>query len=81
MLDRAQAEAVQRRRAELIDQGRQGPVEIEERWLGVGNRHGGVLDPGERGPVEIPGQQDLPGADGGKLVRGRAGRGGATGAR
>ena len=78
MLDRAQAEAVQRRRAELIEQGRQGPIEIEERRLGVGNRHRGVLETGEGSPVEIPGQEHLPGAQGGKLVRRRAGRRGAA---
>ena len=74
VLVRNQAEAVQRRRAELPEQGLQGLLEIEERGLGGGDRHVDVLDSRQACRVEVPGQQDLPGPDGGQLVDGRPGR-------
>ena len=67
---RIEAEAVQRRRAELFQQGPQRAFEIEEPGFDAGDRHGDVVDTGQGRRVEVAGQEYLPGADGGQLVHG-----------
>ena len=78
MFPRIEAEPLQRRRAELFQQGPPRAFEVEEPGLDAGDGHGDLLDPGQGRRVEVIGQEYLPRADGGQIVHGRACRRGSA---